>query len=112
MAKPGTVTGWKLPRDAREQLLERFPPRYEDVIADPATALAAILSHAGIESSPALIASMIAQASSRSEEMEMHRTTPTQDESIGRWRRDLPPELQAAATVALARPLAAFGYTD
>ena len=37
MAKPGTVTGWKLPRDAREQLLERFPPRYEDVIADHVT---------------------------------------------------------------------------
>ena len=37
MAKPGTVTGWKLPRDEREQLLERFPPRYEDVIADHVT---------------------------------------------------------------------------
>ena len=37
MAKPGTVTGWKLPSDEREQLLERFPPRYENVIADHVT---------------------------------------------------------------------------
>ena len=37
MAKPGTVTGWKLPRDERERLLERFPPRYDDVIADHVT---------------------------------------------------------------------------
>ena len=37
MAKPGTVTGWKLPRDEREALLERFPPRYDRVIADHVT---------------------------------------------------------------------------
>lgn len=37
MAKPGTVTGWKLPRDEREQLLQRFSPRYENVIADHVT---------------------------------------------------------------------------
>ena len=37
MAKPGTVTGWKLPQDERDMLLERFPPRYENVIADHVT---------------------------------------------------------------------------
>ncbi|HUE80122.1 MAG TPA: hypothetical protein VMN38_10885 [Sphingomicrobium sp.] len=37
MAEPGTVTGWKLPRDEREQLLERFPPNYSEVIADHVT---------------------------------------------------------------------------
>jgi hypothetical protein len=39
MAKPGTVTGWKLPRDERERLLRRFPPKYENVIADHVTLL-------------------------------------------------------------------------
>jgi hypothetical protein len=34
---PGTITGWKLPRDARSALLERFPPKYPDVIADHVT---------------------------------------------------------------------------
>jgi hypothetical protein len=37
MAKPGTVTGWKLARDDRARLLQRFPPRYENVIADHVT---------------------------------------------------------------------------
>ena len=37
MAKPGTVTGWKLPREEREQLLARFPPKYANVIADHVT---------------------------------------------------------------------------
>ena len=37
MAKPGTVTGWKLPLAEREALLQRFPPKYEDVIADHVT---------------------------------------------------------------------------
>ena len=37
MAKPGTVTGWKLPPEEREQLLVRFPPKYENVIADHVT---------------------------------------------------------------------------
>jgi hypothetical protein len=31
------VTGWKLPRNEREQLLQRFPPKYENVIADHVT---------------------------------------------------------------------------
>ena len=33
----GSVTGWKLPRDDRERLLERFPPQYENVVADHVT---------------------------------------------------------------------------
>jgi hypothetical protein len=37
MAKPGTVTGWKLPDVERAALLERFPPKYENVVADHVT---------------------------------------------------------------------------
>src|SRR5688500_12794669 len=37
MAKPGTVTGWKLPPDERSALLARFAPRYANVIADHVT---------------------------------------------------------------------------
>jgi hypothetical protein len=32
------VTGWKLPRDGeRERLLDRFPPKYEKIVADHVT---------------------------------------------------------------------------
>ena len=37
MARPGTVTGWKLPHDEREALLARFPAKYENVVADHVT---------------------------------------------------------------------------
>jgi len=37
MAKPGTVTGWKLPEVERELLLRSFPPKYENVVADHVT---------------------------------------------------------------------------
>ena len=37
MARPGTVLGWKLPPNQRAQLIERFPPRYENVVADHVT---------------------------------------------------------------------------
>ncbi|MEO8453530.1 MAG: hypothetical protein ABI454_00070 [Sphingomicrobium sp.] len=37
MTEPGTVTGWKLPSEERERLLQRFPPKYENVIADHVT---------------------------------------------------------------------------
>jgi len=37
MAKPGSVIGWKLPRDEREELLRRFQPKYENVVANHVT---------------------------------------------------------------------------
>jgi len=37
MAKPGTVTGWKLPTEERDTLLHRFPPKYDNVVADHVT---------------------------------------------------------------------------
>jgi len=37
MAKPGTVIGWKLDRQQRERLLERFAPLYADAIAEHVT---------------------------------------------------------------------------
>lgn len=37
MAEPGTVTGWKLPEVERELLLQRFPPKYGEVLADHVT---------------------------------------------------------------------------
>lgn len=37
MARPGSVIGWLLAEDDRERLLERFPPRYENVVAHHVT---------------------------------------------------------------------------
>lgn len=37
MTQRGSVTGWKLPRDERERLLERFPPLYQTVVGEHVT---------------------------------------------------------------------------
>ena len=37
MAEPGSVIGWKLDRAMRNELLEKFPPRYPDADADHVT---------------------------------------------------------------------------
>lgn len=37
MARPGSVIGWKVDRQQREELLQQFPPRYRDVVADHVT---------------------------------------------------------------------------
>lgn len=37
MARDGTVTGWKLPQTERDLLLGRFPPKYENLVADHVT---------------------------------------------------------------------------
>lgn len=48
MARPGSVIGWKLNRAQRKQLLERFPPRYPNPIADHVT----LKSHAEADPLP------------------------------------------------------------
>jgi hypothetical protein len=37
MAKPGTITGWKLPQEERDRLLGHFQPQYPNVIANHVT---------------------------------------------------------------------------
>ena len=37
MARPGSVIGWKLDREQRSALLERFPARYPQTVADHVT---------------------------------------------------------------------------
>lgn len=55
MARPGSVIGWKIDRQQRDELLERFSPRYRDVIADHVT----LKSHAGDDPLPADVQSEI-----------------------------------------------------
>ena len=42
MAEGKTVLGWSLDRQARRELLERFPPAYADAVADHVTLRAGI----------------------------------------------------------------------
>jgi hypothetical protein len=42
--------------------------------------------------------------------MEVHQTAPSVDESVGRWRRDLPPETQKRVGAIFEEALEWLGY--
>ncbi len=83
--------------------------RYEALMTTPEAALNQIC--AALEMAP--FADWAATAGPEAASlMHFHRTSPSVDDSMGRWRRDLDPELQALATAALGPALAAFGYEE
>jgi hypothetical protein len=85
--------------------------RYEDLILNPAEALRGILEQAGLEASTERVDDMLARAALPIPGMDVHRTAGQgATESVGRWRRDLEPELQAVCEEAFAEALAEFGY--
>ena len=53
---------------------------------------------------------MIERAARETASSRDHQTSGSVTASIGRWRRDLSPEMQEAATVTFRKALIAFGY--
>jgi sulfotransferase family protein len=84
--------------------------RYEDLLADPEATVSALVTYLGIDPSRGELDAMAASLTQRTPESERYRTSETAEASIGRWRRDLPPDLQHAAGEAFAPALAEFGY--
>jgi hypothetical protein len=85
--------------------------RYEDLVVRPAETLAALLRYAGVDDSPAQVEAMLAASATEMPELARHRTRRA-DESVGRWRADLPEELQRACGQAFGAALEAFGYAE
>ena len=84
--------------------------RYEDLVSDPQPTLAAVLGHVGVDASPATVANMLEAMREELPELDDHRTSEDPAASIGRWRRDLAPDLVAECERALGPALEAFGY--
>ena len=84
--------------------------RYEDLILDPRRELKRILAYADLDASDGVIAGVLARAAVDSPELEAHRTSGDLRRSIGRWRRDLPPELQRACSDVFDPMLERLGY--
>lgn len=82
--------------------------RYEDLICAPADCLRGVLAHLGLTTDEATIETMLSTASGESSPG--HRTTSDASASIGRWKHDLSPDLQALCERALGPVLNAFGY--
>lgn len=84
--------------------------RYEELVKHPEVALPPVLDELGLESSPALIARMVAAASPNAPDLQGHGTTASPDASIGRWQADLPQDLQDLVNAEFRDLLIAFGY--
>jgi sulfotransferase family protein len=84
--------------------------RYEDLIERPPDTLDELLEYLELDRSPKLVESMVGALSEDGTAATRHRTTPTADASIGRWRRDLDGDLQHEFSLVLREGLEAFGY--
>jgi hypothetical protein len=82
--------------------------RYEDLVRDPASTLPPLLSLVGLEASPETVSSMIAAGDAP--ELRGHGTSGSPSDSIGRWRRDMSPELRAAVEETFGNLFQEFGY--
>jgi hypothetical protein len=84
--------------------------RYEDVVREPTTTLPRLLDLLGLDADPATVARLIAAAAPDAPELRGHGTADSPASSIGRWRRDLPPELRALTEETFSELLRDFGY--
>jgi Sulfotransferase family len=84
--------------------------RYEDLMLQPAETLSGVLAYLDLDAGDDSVERMLASAGEALPGMERHRTTPDAAASIGRWRRDLEPDLLEACEHVAAGALEAFGY--
>jgi hypothetical protein len=82
--------------------------RYEDLIEAPLASIGKMREYLGLSTDEGVIAETLELAESDS--LEEHRTTEKASASIGRWQRDLSPELAKVCADVLDPVLTEFGY--
>ncbi len=82
--------------------------RYEDLVGDPAATLPPLLILLGLDAAPETVRILIAAADAP--ELRGHGTAGSPAASIGRWRRDLSPQLRASVEATFGDLLREFGY--
>jgi hypothetical protein len=85
--------------------------RYEDLILRPRETLAGLFAYLDLELAETQLDLMLQRLFAKTPAAAQHRTSGGADDSIGRWRHDLTPELQKACEEAFAPALEAFGYS-
>jgi hypothetical protein len=85
--------------------------RYEDLILRPAETLTGLLEYLDLDAGASLVETMLDEATRPGELLDAHRTVSDPAQTIGRWRRDLPPALAEECNEILAPVLAEFGYS-
>ena len=98
------AASWKR-RSARAHLV-----RYEDLLRQPRETVVGLIEHLGLEATDDALVRMIDSLGRREEALEGHITSTSPEASIGRWRRDLAPELRNVTEEVFGAALELFGY--
>jgi Sulfotransferase family len=98
----------RLLRRLRERGEAAHLVRYEDLIGEPAPTVAAMMQYLDLDAGEESVAAVLERA--EAESLDEHRTTSKASESIGRWKRDLSPELAQVCAEVLDPVLTEFGY--
>jgi hypothetical protein len=85
---------------------------YEDLVDRPVECLQRIFNYLELDSAVAEIRDILARSQQRTAEFPAHRTSPSPENSIGRWRHFLSPQLRSLCEQAFRAPLAGFGYNE
>jgi hypothetical protein len=112
----GLTAAWRERREGAHLL------RYEDLVAEPGGSLTALFAYLGLDALPATVERVIAHgaapaldlpgASFEPSDLEGHRTTPSLEASIGRFRTEADREFLAATEEAFGEALREFGYSE
>ena len=86
--------------------------RYEDLILRPEPTLEALFAYLDIDRSSEMIREILKRASIDTVDAQQHRTTPDPKSSIGRWRRELTPQLRGQCEEVFSDLLRQFGYPE
>ncbi len=104
MARPWVVEPW-LSRNEQSLLIH-----YEELVLKTPVVLEKIFQYLGIEATPERVDTVIKKVQDSTEVIEKHTTTTSANHSVGRWRRELPPDMLAACNREFLDFLSTFGY--
>ncbi|MGH8544954.1 MAG: sulfotransferase family protein [Gammaproteobacteria bacterium] len=102
----GLYRSWQAQKDSA------FLLRYEDLVRHPKETLTSLLEFIGVEAGPLIVERVIASARMvRSDRQDRHKTTTDPLSSVGRWVRELEPDVRQAFEERYVDILSEFGYS-
>jgi len=84
---------------------------YEDLMRTPDDVLGGVFDYLGLDRCSETISRVIDDARENEEFADQHQTAPTVADSVGRWRRELEPDIIDLCEEMLGEALQAFGYS-
>jgi hypothetical protein len=98
-------------RDLWAQKPNAYLVRYEDLVQRPEVTLSGLFGYLQAADDPNTVEEVLRRARELfADRQARHKTTPDEDASIGRWRRELDGPLLDASAEALNEALSSFGY--